>query len=73
MTLTRRDLITKLKAWSWELAQLAQELEALQAAAPRENQNLCPIHKVPWRKTQYGLGHPLNDGSGKWCNKEVRK
>ncbi len=69
MTLSRRDLITKLRTWASELSQLAEELEAMPSPAAAKNQNVCSIHNVPWRKTQYGLGHPLNDGSGKWCNK----
>jgi hypothetical protein len=55
-----------------QLTQLMQNLKAAPTQGPAGQDlppDVCPIHNVPWRHTSYGTGHPLKDGSGKWCNK----
>jgi hypothetical protein len=72
MPLTRAQIIATLENVIGQLAQLMDNVKAAPAPGqpgPGPAADVCPIHNVPWRHTSYGTGHPLNDGSGKWCNK----
>ena len=73
MSLTRKDVIEMLKAVRDQVNATIADLEAAPSPDQTPSEDVCPIHHRKWLKTQYGLGHPLDDGSGKWCNKVKRK